>query len=1054
MKQKVLRLLLPLAVASLVLAGCQETAQQSEQPQPSSEQQSSESQPASSSVVNSYTIKFVNDDGTLLQEGLVDEGEMPVYEGQTPTKAATAQYTYTFDKWVPEIVAAVADATYTASYTSEAVVHPDPTITINGEKTLSVDAGSSVALPSVTAADHTGKALEVEFEDEFGGSTISNGQFTSKIAGAHNIIFYTEDEFGGSATDSVTVNVIPANAETFDVSAAENDPTNITTYGTYKENFAKGTNSPYYKSLVDGREASEISATSDAISGNSLVFNARLLLGNAAYCLFGKVINDVVLRDTQVTYTISFDYKAINADGSFNGIYFSPSYDTPNGSVGKDTKLSPVVGEVVHFEETYSRFVFPSTSANCYLRIFNYNASNPDVDSFIAIDNIVVTAKEETQITFVTPTTEQLLAEGGFTWNMSSSAAEVSNTTFTAVADVENETAKAAMQASNLFGENVIHLVGQADHNMKSLNSTNVISGKILEVSFIYYAVTDLAHIIFMGCNGGNPTIEGDNLTRETIDGNIKKITAKLLLSSYSGADVVNFYGGSASDEIYIASITAKLYDYIPPQEVIDKPDAHVPTTAELAAGYTWDMVNNFLDFDNSEYIDVANMEDATIKAAIQGNSDFGTNVLRFQGGLMGLGIGAANLVPGYILTVDIDYYCVADGFQYFILRGASDADNVTQLDTSWSRTTVSGNFKHFHFQGALPRSLRDTTMTTYNGSVNMLIGKVTISCVEPEETFENYTPTAAELAEGFTYEIGGSKHLGFSACNEVTKVEKIADSGIKAELQGKGTYVDHVTLGGGSNAIIVGIDTTTVPNGKEFTIVLEYYEVSAVSNFLVNGSGVPVQKEDISGHLKRVTYNTKPTNNFGYFSLYNAGEVYIYKCTITVVDYVAPADQTPNGHKVNDVITVYQSGAGFAGGTKNGFAVANYDGAIDSELSAHAGLGSAPKKITYDNPHDYVEINNGNQTKIEAGVTYLITMEVYNVDCNGAIILMFDSNGNSGDCFNTLTTAGLSAGYHQLTVEVQAQHNVDWLCLHCGTANASGSFYLGNVTVTVLALA
>jgi hypothetical protein len=63
-----------------------------------------------------YTINFVNDDNTVLQSNVLNYGEMPVYTGETPTKAATALCDYTFNGWTPTIVAVAEDTTYTAVY--------------------------------------------------------------------------------------------------------------------------------------------------------------------------------------------------------------------------------------------------------------------------------------------------------------------------------------------------------------------------------------------------------------------------------------------------------------------------------------------------------------------------------------------------------------------------------------------------------------------------------------------------------------------------------------------------------------------------------------------------------------------------------------------------------------------------------------------------------------------------------------------------------------------------------------------------------------------------
>ena len=107
--------------------------------------------------VTNYHIIFQNYDGTTLYEVDVAEGETPVYEGATPEKPATAEYSYTFTGWTPDVVAATCDATYTAVFSENANSYTI-TYNVNGvfyaEQTY--DYGAAVTAPEYTVPEgHT-----------------------------------------------------------------------------------------------------------------------------------------------------------------------------------------------------------------------------------------------------------------------------------------------------------------------------------------------------------------------------------------------------------------------------------------------------------------------------------------------------------------------------------------------------------------------------------------------------------------------------------------------------------------------------------------------------------------------------------------------------------------------------------------------------------------------------------------------------------------------------------------------------------------------------------
>ena len=124
-----------------------------------------------SQSVNTYTVTWKNVDGTVLETDTnVPYGTTPSYDGTTPSKAATAQYTYSFAGWTPEIAAVTGDATYTATYTS----------VTNKYKVTFVDSDGTV-LKAATEYEYGTPAAEIQQPEA--PSKEATAQFSYSFAG-------------------------------------------------------------------------------------------------------------------------------------------------------------------------------------------------------------------------------------------------------------------------------------------------------------------------------------------------------------------------------------------------------------------------------------------------------------------------------------------------------------------------------------------------------------------------------------------------------------------------------------------------------------------------------------------------------------------------------------------------------------------------------------------------------------------------------------------------------------------------------------------------------
>lgn len=116
-------------------------------------------------VAEAYTVTFKNGED-VLQSGLVEKNQTPEYTGTTPTKAADAQYTYTFSGWSPAITSVTGAATYTAQFGST-INQYTLTVATNNAEWGTVDGGGLYDYNSAHTITATPKAgfKFVEWDD-------------------------------------------------------------------------------------------------------------------------------------------------------------------------------------------------------------------------------------------------------------------------------------------------------------------------------------------------------------------------------------------------------------------------------------------------------------------------------------------------------------------------------------------------------------------------------------------------------------------------------------------------------------------------------------------------------------------------------------------------------------------------------------------------------------------------------------------------------------------------------------------------------------------------
>ena len=291
---------------------------------------------------NKYAITFKNEDGSTLQSGNWDYDTTPSYTGATPTKAATAQYTYTFTGWSPAIATVTGDATYTAQFSSTVNKYTITWVVDGVTTTEEYDYG---ATPSFKGS--TDKASDAQYTYTFAdwdttlATVTGNKTYTatySKTPNTYSVTLNTNDGdiISGNVTaytygTGATLPIPSKTGYSFDgwYANAEFDGEVITEISADetgdKTFYAKWTAIPYDVSLQSGGAIPGGSFSTDfatATIGQTVTITVEPKLGYyvvSVYCDSTKLTADgdgkyrftMPTRDVTISATFDFDFAAI-----------------------------------------------------------------------------------------------------------------------------------------------------------------------------------------------------------------------------------------------------------------------------------------------------------------------------------------------------------------------------------------------------------------------------------------------------------------------------------------------------------------------------------------------------------------------------------------------------------------------------------------------------------------------------------------------------------------------------------------------------------------------
>ena len=374
-------------------------------------------------TLNKYKVTFKNGD-EVLKEEQVEYGTVPTAPETNPTKAADAQYTYTFKGWDKKLTAVTGEVVYNAEFTETLNTYK---VTFkNGDEVLKEEQVEYGTVPTAPETNPT-KAADAQYTYTFKGwdkkltavtgEVVYNAEFTETL-NTYKVTFKNGDEV--LKEEQVEYGTVPTAPETNPTKAADAQYTYtfkgwdkeiaaVTGEVVYNAEFTETLNT-YKVTFKNGEEvlkeeqveygtvptAPETNPTKDVDAENHYVFDGW---DNELAEVTGEIVYNALFRAEAHVYTVD------SSDDTFDYIVCSCGYR--NETYSYDKTVTSARKELVVSASGLALVIEGATYASVEKMTINGVEISGEITSFAIPDevkadkerhglqNVIVTVKDE-----------------------------------------------------------------------------------------------------------------------------------------------------------------------------------------------------------------------------------------------------------------------------------------------------------------------------------------------------------------------------------------------------------------------------------------------------------------------------------------------------------------------------------------------------------------------------------------------------------------------------------------------------------------------------------